>query len=469
MVLRMVSTDTSAGKMKQPINLIKGWPSASLLPISLIENGAKQALEDSAVNVPAMSYGPDEGDMRLRQAVSTWISEFYDVEPDASRICITGGASQNTACLLQTFTDPVYTRNVWMIAPAYMLAFRIFDDAGLHRKLRAVPEDDEGVDIEFLRRALKQDAEDARKAKDQVEGPVYKVQRPWNKFYKQVIYAVPTFSNPSSRTMSLRRRKELVALAREYDALIITDDVYDQLQWPVKPDQGTDTDSSLRKAVQPRLVDIDRTMEPVPSSGSFGNVASNGSFSKICGPGTRTGWVEGTPKLAYGVSQTGSSRSGGAPSQLVATFLAKLLESGDLQRHVFETLQPAYASRWRHMMNALKEHLVPLGVTLPQEDRDAVGGFFIWVHLPKVISAQEFAKRCKREENVIVAPGQLFEVPEQAHVATFDNGIRLCFTWEDEANLVEGVKRLGDVMRRMLDEEANGGIKTTKDAFDEFR
>ena len=42
-----------------------------------------------------------------------------------------------------------------MVAPAYMLAFRIFDDSGLHRKLRAVPEDDQGIDIEFLTRELK--------------------------------------------------------------------------------------------------------------------------------------------------------------------------------------------------------------------------------------------------------------------------------------------------------------------------
>jgi DNA-binding transcriptional MocR family regulator len=103
--------------------------------------------------------------------------------------------------------------------------------------------------------------------------------------------------------MSLRRRIELVRVAREFDALIITDDVYDFLQWPSSRSPST---SSLDKAILPRIVDIDRYIDggaERAGADGFGNAASNGSFSKICGPGLRTGWVEGTPKLAYGVSQ----------------------------------------------------------------------------------------------------------------------------------------------------------------------
>jgi hypothetical protein len=75
------------------------------------------------------------------------------------RITITGGASQNLACLLQVFSDPLFTRNVWIVSPAYMLAFRIFQDSAL--KLRAVPEDNEGIDIDFLRREIKKSEEKA--------------------------------------------------------------------------------------------------------------------------------------------------------------------------------------------------------------------------------------------------------------------------------------------------------------------
>jgi len=127
--------------------------------------------------------------------------------------------------------------------------------------------------------------------------------RPWNKIYRHLIYAVPTFSNPSSKTMSLRRRQQLVSVAREYDALIITDDVYDQLQWPASPDS---TKSYAEQAVMPRVVDIDRELDGGTrraGADGFGNVISNGSFSKVSGPGCRTGWAEGSDKLAYGLSQ----------------------------------------------------------------------------------------------------------------------------------------------------------------------
>ena len=111
-----------------------------------------------------MCYGPDPGDLRLRKNVASWLTKFYQpVDPiPEERICITGGASQNLACLLQVYTDPVFTRNVWIVAPAYMLSFRIFDDAGFHKKLRAVPEDEEGIDIEFLRREIRKSEEKAK-------------------------------------------------------------------------------------------------------------------------------------------------------------------------------------------------------------------------------------------------------------------------------------------------------------------
>ena len=100
--------------------------------------------------------------------------------------------------------------------------------------------------------------------------------------------------------MSLERRKSLVRLARQYDALIITDDVYDMLQWP---SLQRSTTTALTKAHIPRVVDIDRYLDGGPSD-DYGNAVSNGSFSKIVAPGCRTGWAEGTAKFAYGLSQT---------------------------------------------------------------------------------------------------------------------------------------------------------------------
>lgn len=103
--------------------------------------------------------------------------------------------------------------------------------------------------------------------------------------------------------MSLKRREQLVRCARDHDALVICDDVYDFLQWPANPSSST---SSLNRAILPRVVDIDRVLDggaEGEDGNGFGNVISNGSFSKLAAPGLRVGWAEATKKLAFGVSQ----------------------------------------------------------------------------------------------------------------------------------------------------------------------
>lgn len=110
--------------------------------------------------------------------------------------------------------------------------------------------------------------------------------------------------------MPLRIREELIKISREFDALVVTDDVYDQLQWHTNADStsasGSTWSSLPSVAVQPRLVDVDRVLDggtEREGADGFGNSVSNGSFSKIVGPGCRTGWAEGTEKFAYGLSQ----------------------------------------------------------------------------------------------------------------------------------------------------------------------
>lgn len=204
--------------------------------------------------------------------------------------------------MLNVYTDPAYTRHAWFVAPAYMLAFRVFEDAGFGDKMRAIPEDEEGIDLEYLRRELEKSEAEARRKK--IDEPLYKPDRKRAKVYKHVIYCVPSFSNPSSKTMSLHHRQELVRLAREFDALVVADDVYDFLQWPAE--SQSPNFEAMQTAHLPRLVDIDRFLdrgEARTGADGFGNAVSNGSFSKIAGPGIRVGWVEGTEKFAYGVSQ----------------------------------------------------------------------------------------------------------------------------------------------------------------------
>lgn len=99
--------------------------------------------------------------------------------------------------------------------------------------------------------------------------------------------------------MSLGHRERLIRLARQYDALLVTDDVYDFLQW--SPIAGGQL-AAPEHACLPRLVDVDRYLDGGPVD-EWGHTISNGSFSKLLGPGARTGWAEASQKVAYGISQ----------------------------------------------------------------------------------------------------------------------------------------------------------------------
>jgi DNA-binding transcriptional MocR family regulator len=137
-------------KSEKLINLIRGWPSPSLLPNQSLLAAASTALTDPAIFVPALQYGPDPGYQPLRERIAAWLAPAYGVQPEAERICVTGGASQGLACVLQSFTDPGYTRAVWVVAPMYFLAGPIFEDSGFYGRdgrLRGFGEDGEGGDV----------------------------------------------------------------------------------------------------------------------------------------------------------------------------------------------------------------------------------------------------------------------------------------------------------------------------------
>ncbi|KAG2016837.1 hypothetical protein GB937_006039 [Aspergillus fischeri] len=427
------------------IDLLKGSPATALLPTQRLRDAAVAALSKPEVTVTGLDYGPDEGHFPLRTHLAEWLTAYYKPSKpiQADRICITGGASQNLSNILQVFTDPSQTRHIWMPQATYHLAFRIFEDAGFYGRLRAVPEDEEGMDMGFLEHDLANDEAVADR------GVKYKRDEHYRKIFKQVIYCVPNFSNPTGVTMSLRRREALVRLARKFNALVICDDVYDFLHWSAA--HSSDNGNSWRSTL-PRVLDLDRTLDGGPRD-IFGNVVSSGTFSKIVAPGCRVGWAEGEPQLVYGLSQVGSTVSGGPPSQLMSTFIDEMLQDGSVTKQIKEVLIPAYSRRHSIMISAVKERLSPLGVEIHTDASDPLyaGGVFVWVRLPRPLTAPNVTERALREENLIVGNGDIFVVPGDQSSSQHEC-LRLCFAWEDETDLTEGVRRLEKVLIRMLNE-----------------
>lgn len=138
------------------IDLFQGWPATAMLPVERLKQAANYALSNKAIFTEGFAYGPDEGYSPLRKNIAEWLSRSYaPAQPiSAERICITGGASQNLACVLQVFTDPAQTEMIWLVEPTYHLVFRVFEDAGFSGRMRGIPEDGEGMNVGALELAL---------------------------------------------------------------------------------------------------------------------------------------------------------------------------------------------------------------------------------------------------------------------------------------------------------------------------
>lgn len=162
-------------------------------------------------------------------------------------------------------------------------------------------------------------------------------------------------------------------------------------------------------------------------------------------------------------SHSGTNRSGGSPSQFISSLITHALRSGHIQTHIRTTLLPAYAARYAALNTAITTHLVPLGYSLPLKPAPSssssstittrVGGYFVWLTLPAPLLAADLVAACARDHALVVAPGGIFAVPDDAAAENFATNIRLCFAWEAPERLEEGVRRIAIATRVLLGDD----------------
>jgi len=157
--------------------------------------------------------------------------------------------------------------------------------------------------------------------------------------------------------------------------------------------------------------------------------------------------------------------------------MTELIKSGELETNIKNILCPAYKRRYEIMISEIEELLVPLGVKIGEVsfgDKAVFGGYFIWLEMPDNISAETVTDLAKSQENLIVAPGHIFEVSNDSSIQ-FPTSIRLCFAWEEEEDLKESIVRLARVVKDVLDrkgvgaKEKKGDKSTIKQDLGEFQ
>jgi DNA-binding transcriptional MocR family regulator len=222
---------------------------------------------------------------------------------------------------------------------------------------------------------------------------------------------VPTYHNPTGRTLSLERRKRLLALSERYGIPIVEDDAYRHLHLAEEP--------------PPPLKALDET----------GSVIYLNTFSKLLFPGLRIGWVAASRPFVRLLTRLKElSITTNTLGQLA---VAAFLRDGALLPHLTDARRQ-YAEQAAIMERHL-ERLRPLGI---RWERPA-GGFYFWLSLPEEINPRRLMTLC-REQGVLVACGDMFLLREAEQPY-----IRLCFTHERPEQIDRGMA----IIARLLHEQ----------------
>lgn len=79
-----------------------------------------------------------------------------------------------------------------------------------------------------------------------------------------------------------------------------------------------------------------------------------------------------------------------------------------------------------------------------------MGGYFVWLTLPAPLKGHEVGRRAREDESLIIPEGSIFGVRGDSS-PDLDDKVRLCFSWEPEETLVEGIERLAKVVKQIQD------------------
>ena len=232
----------------------------------------------------------------------------------------------------------------------------------------------------------------------------------------KLLYTIPTFQNPTGTTMPLERRKRLLELCRKYDVLILEDNPYGDLRF-----SGEDV---------PTIKSLD----------TEGRVIYCGSFSKILSPGMRLGYLIGPAPLLEKIEILKQVNDVHTP-MLTQLMCVEFMKKYNIDDYI-EKNRALYSKKCKAMLDAMDEYF-PRGKvywTVPE------GGIFLWCIIPDFeVDMNEIVNRCL-EKKVAIVPGSNFAIDQSQP----SNQFRLNYSSVPVEKIVEGVRRLGEVLTEVL-------------------
>jgi 2-aminoadipate transaminase len=357
------------------ISFARGNPSPDILPVGELADCAQAALATEGRTI--LNYGPAAGYSPLRD----WIAAQHSV--DRSRVLISTGSLQGFNFVIRRLFGTGGGSAV-IEAPSYDRTIKALRYVGAD--IESVRLDNEGLDLGRLETLLARSPAPA------------------------LLYTIPTFQNPSGRTLSVDQRHALAELAQARKVLVFEDDPY-------------------------RLVRYEG--DPAPSMFELANgenVIFSSSFSKTGAPGLRVGYLILPPELVAPVEDIAAQTYIGPPL-LPQAMLFQFIDRG-----LFETNLVSVCDALRARRDAM---LDSLAAEMPDGARwsHPQGGYFLWLDFPPGVDCDAVAAQAK-DAGVVIVKGTDFYAGDGG-----EESARLAFSFVSVEEIREGIRRLGAIVR----------------------
>ncbi len=360
------------------ISLGGGSPAAEGYPLDKVREISDCLLRDHGVAM--LDYGLTSGYLPLREAYLEHLVRPKGVEAQVENTIIMTGSGQGIYLVFDVFIDPGDT--VLIESPTFLNTINVLRK--MDANIVGVAMDEEGIIIEDLEEKIK-------------------------RHHPKLLYTIPTFQNPTGRSLSLPRRQAIAELAARYDMVVLEDDPYGDVRFRGEP------------------------LPPIKSFDESGNVIMLNSFSKTIAPGLRVGAVtakeEWVQKLEL-VKQGADTHTATLPQAICAEFLRQGLLPAHLQK-----VGKIYAERFAAMERGIRQYF-PANCEYTRPD----GGLFVWARIPGC-NTIELNKRAVSEYKVAFVPGQPFFINEDEGL----DCLRLNYSSSNVEKITAACQRLGEL------------------------
>lgn len=359
------------------------------LPVDIIREITADIMTVSGRGYEILSYGPVLGVKDLREVIVKDLLAPKGVQAKADNIIITSGGLEAMTLMCQLFIEPGDV--ILVESPTFVHSVETF--SMFEANCIPVDMDDQGMDVEDLEEKI-------------------------IKYKPKIVYVIPTFQNPTGRTLSLERRKRIADLGSRYDVIILEDDPYRDIRY-----SGQD-------------------LLPIKAFDKTGHTVLANSFSKIFSPGSRLGYVYADDDIISKMTDA-KSASNSHTSLLPQVICAEFFKRGYYPDH-HKNLCDVHRERRDAMIESI-DKFFPEGTKRTFPD----GGLFTWVELPGGINTSDLLKEATSNPQVKVAfvAGEGFFVEGNGMGS---NCMRLSFGAASPDKIRYGIEKLGNLIKSKL-------------------